>query len=151
MDIGISIGGFIYMFFLFYPHKIHTIDTGKCLLSKIIKKNTLTNHINTTHINNIKNHFLCPYPKIITIDVSFISLYCLFSYTLLYISTNFKYYILLKPQFEISYKLLINKKYIRKIVAVNMLYYLKYKKNKKVIVCNINKNKLEFWIIIEQL
>lgn len=159
MDIGTSSGGFLKILLNYTANKIYTIDVGKNQLKHVFKKNIFIDNLCNIHIKNICKNYFHPKPQIVTIDISFVSLLKILKIIFSYVSKKTRLYILVKPQFEISYKLIkksgiLKNLYIKKMALLNVVYHMKIILKKFIInFCIlhekfISKN-FEYWIISE--
>ncbi len=157
LDIGASTGGFTYLLLIIGINKIYSLDVGINQLHYKLKNNICITSLENMHIMKIFRKYFLNIPNIVVVDLSFISLYKVLLFFLLYINRKSRLYVLVKPQFEVKKRFIIKgivvKKYIQKMAVQNIIYYagihiktniIKQYKNS----LNNNKN-IEYWFICE--
>lgn len=156
MDVGTSVGGFLCTLIKYNAKSIYAIDSGYNILYWIFKQNIFIKNLEKIHINKVYKNYFHPKPQIVLIDVSFISIQKIIKQVGEYIGTYARLYILIKPQFEIFFRIIgkygiIKLHYIHKMSLLNILYNIK-----NVICFSIigfkplyqSKN-LEYWLVVE--
>jgi 23S rRNA (cytidine1920-2'-O)/16S rRNA (cytidine1409-2'-O)-methyltransferase len=160
MDVGASTGGFIYVILKSRVRKVYAVDVGNSQMDKNLAEIDFIDNIEGVHINNIDENYLHPKPQVVTADLSFVSLKNVLKKIFLCSAATLRLYTLVKPQFEVSQKLInvngiITQKHIQQMGLLNILYYIKIVMNNRIIEftdCpkkNLNKN-TEYWIISER-
>ncbi len=160
LDIGASTGGFTYLLLTLGIKNIYSLDVGINQLYFKIKNNLCVISLENIHIMQILKIFFIKTPNITVIDLSFISLYKVLLFSLLYMNKKSRLYVLIKPQFEVKKRFIkkgiVLKKYAQKMAVQNIIYYtgihLKTNiiKSYKSSLDNINKN-IEYWFIFETM
>jgi 23S rRNA (cytidine1920-2'-O)/16S rRNA (cytidine1409-2'-O)-methyltransferase len=160
MDVGASTGGFIYVILKSKVKKVYAVDVGNSQIDRNLQEIDFIDNIEGVHINNIDKNYLHPKPQMVTADLSFVSLKNVLEGIFSCSAATLRLYTLVKPQFEVSQKLMnlngvISQKYIQQMGLLNVLYYIKVVINHKIIEfadCpkkNLNKN-TEHWVVSER-
>lgn len=160
MDVGASTGGFIYVILRSKVKKVYAVDVGNSQMDRNLQEIDFIDNIEGVHINNIDKNYLHPKPQVVTADLSFVSLKNVLEGIFLCSAATLRLYTLVKPQFEVSQRLMnlngvISQKYIQHMGLLNVLYYIKIVINHKIIEfadCpkrNSHKN-TEHWVISER-
>lgn len=158
LDIGASTGGFTYLLLIIGIKYIYSLDIGINQLYFKLKKNAHVNSLENIHVMQILKKYFTIMPNIVVVDLSFISLYKILLFLLLYINKKSRLYVLVKPQFEVKKRFIIkgivSKKYIQKMALQNIIYYTGIHLKTNIIklyknyLNSFNKN-IEYWFIFE--
>lgn len=102
LDIGSSTGGFTDVLLQAGAKKVYAIDVGTNQLAWKLRQDERVDVREKTHILKVEPADLDPLPKIIVCDVSFISLTKILQKAFELGAEGCRYYLLIKPQFELS-------------------------------------------------
>jgi len=160
LDIGASTGGFTYLLLTLGIKYIYSVDVGINQLCFEIKNNFCVISLENIHVMQILKKYFLKKPNVSVIDLSFISLYKILLFLLLYMNKKSRLYVLIKPQFEVKKRFIIKgivyKKYVQKMAVQNIIYYTGINLKTNIIklykssLDNINRN-MEYWFIFETM
>ena len=129
LDIGASTGGFSDCALKFNAKLVYAVDVGSNQLHESLKNDKRVISLENTNILNLDLNILNPYPQILVMDVSFVSILYLIEGINKIIKDDTLFICLIKPQFEVG------KMYLKNGVVKDKSLYIK-------IINNI-KNELE--------
>jgi 23S rRNA (cytidine1920-2'-O)/16S rRNA (cytidine1409-2'-O)-methyltransferase len=101
-DIGSSTGGFTEVLLKNGAELVYAVDVGTNQLDYKLRINKKVKVMENTNARYLKKDYFNPLPKLVTIDVSFISLQLIFPSVLNIIDEEGEIVALIKPQFEIG-------------------------------------------------